>query len=51
MANLMKNPIEWRKRDSEKLAVANALRKHLIDVERQKAYAIAYTRNVKMLQM
>ena len=48
MADLMKNPIEWRKRGIERLTVANKLRKHWIDVERQRAYAITYVRNLKM---
>lgn len=51
MANLMKNPIEWRKREIGRLTVANTLRKHLIEIERQKAYAITYIHNLKTQQI
>lgn len=51
MANLMKNPTEWRKRELERLTVANTLRKHWIEVERQKAEATTYLSNLEMQQI
>lgn len=51
MANLMKNPIEWRKKELEKLTVANACRKYWVEVERQKAGAIMFIRKTKMHQI
>jgi len=51
MADLMKNPTEWGEKEVEKLAVANTLRKHWIEIEHQKAEAITYLRNFKMQRL
>lgn len=48
MADLMKDPTEWRKKEVERLSLTNTLRKQWIEVERRKAEALVYTHNFKM---